>query len=702
MKKKLLSCFLAGTMVLSLCACGKAKEGAESISVNETETEAEAKTEVETTDGERKTNGWIESDIEENVRNNRDVDLKDDYALAMNAEWCLANPLKDGRMRNTFLGSFEEELTARLTAIVTDDSYENNHDAELVTKYYNAFLDWETRDAAGVEPLMPYLEDITSINSMEDFWAYSTKTEITFADAYSWGISTNPDDSTQKNIYVSAPIPFLLDYADYQHLDELDDYSQLYYDCEKQMVSAVLTKCGYTEDEIDEIFAGAIAFEALYAQYCYTNDDLYLTETTDILNQQIYTYDEFSQLEGVDTYLQSWANWGITDIPQIQIFEKMDYIAHLNDIYSEENLEIIKDYLIAHTAADTISALDKELFYFSLDILNELNGSSGYEAEEKYAMDSVSSSLGWPLSKLYCEKYVTPEDKENVYNVINDIIEEYKLMISEEDFLSEETKENAIRKLEGMVINCMYPDTWYDYSELELDGNLLDMELAINQFATEKSFREFKDPVDREQWDFTPITINAFYYSRNNSINILPGLIGDVLYNDDMEKEEVYAMLGSVVGHEISHGFDPNGAMYDVEGNYTDWWTAEDHEAFEALTAKLVNYYNNIVVWDGFNCNGELVKGEACADMAGVACVLRIAAKDPTFDYDLFFRSYAQLWATNSAENYEHYLGQYDSHPLAYLRINVVVAQFEEFYETYGIKEGDGMYIAPEERVAIW
>ncbi len=647
-------------------------------------------------------NPWIDSDIEENVKDNYDIELKDDFALAVNKDWILNNPLGAGETEKAYISSFQDELNDRLIGIATDTSYEDDHDAELVSTYYNAFLDWDARDNAGVAPLLPYLEDIENINSLEDLYAYSTGANVTFVDIYEWGTVVSPEDSTRQIVYFTTPDIFLNDTADYENLDNLDSYTQLVDRSKKAIVKAVLSRCGYTDEEIDDIYAGAIQFEKIFTQYCYTNDEVYLTETTDVLNNQLYTTDEISEFEGAQVYLDKMYDLGVIDIPQIMLDGKIDYFKHLNDIFCEENIEIIKDYLIAHTATKAIGKLDKELYYQYMDILNELNGGTGYRPEEEVAIENASNYLGWPLSKLYCDKYVSEEDKQNVSSVISKIIDEYKVMISEEEFLSEETKANAIKKLDHMIIKCMYPDEWYDYSTLELNGTFLDICQECLQFDMKKSIDEFNEPFDREKWENTPITVNAFYQFTENSINILPGLIGDVLYNDEMKIEEVYAMAGAIIGHEISHGFDPNGAMYDEVGNYSNWWTQEDYEAFDKLTRKLVEFYDGITIWEGFNCNGELVKGEACADMAGVACLLRLAAKEENFDYDLFFRSYSKLWASNIAANNEYYYGAYDEHPLYYLRVNAVVAQFDEFYETYDIKEGDGMYIAPENRIKIW
>lgn len=677
MKKKLLSLLLVSSMVLSLGACG----------------------------GLGFTGGspWINSDIESNVKKEYDTDLKDDFALAINKDWSLANSLEDGEIANIYAVSFSDELNSRLQGILTDTSYdENNHDAELVSTLNATFLDWDARDAAGVTPVMPYLEDIVNINSIEDFYAYSTDPKIKYVELFGWFFSCSLEDSTVQSICLYQPEYFLTDPSDYENIKRMNADIKYVKKKQKELVSAVLLKCGYTKKEINDIYNGSLELEQKICQYCYTNDELPLTSTIETMNEQVYSPDELSCFEGIEFYLDCIEKSGITDVPEIQLNGKIDYYEHLNEIYCEENLEIIKDYLIAHTAFNVITLLDKELYYKYLDVQNEFNGVTGYKSEEEYALKLVSNTLGWPLSKLYCDKYVTKEDKQLIYDIICDIIDEYEVMVSEEEFLSKETKANAIRKLNNMQINCMYPDEWKDYSELELSGTFFDMKTAILEFEFYKMVDKFHDPIDRAEWIMTPITANACYSPANNSINILPGLVGDVLYNDEMEIEEVYAMVGSVIGHEISHGFDPRGAMYDENGNYKDWWTEEDHEAFGELTQNLVDYYDGITVWNGLNCKGELVKGEACADMAGMACTLRLASKIDDFDYDLYFRSFSRMWATNASSSYEYNRTLYNEHPVSYLRINTVVAQFDEFYETYDIKEGDGMYIAPEDRVKIW
>ena len=176
-----------------------------------------------------------------------------------------------------------------------------------------------------------------------------------------------------------------------------------------------------------------------------------------------------------------------------------------------------------------------------------------------------------------------------------------------------------------------------------------------------------------------------------------------MFYNENASREENLGGIGVVIGHEISHAFDTSGSQFDKDGALKNWWTDADRAAFNDLAAKLIAYYDGIVPYEGAdNYNGTQVQTEAIADMGGLKCMLAIAADDPDFDYDLFFRSFAAIWREQCTAENELQLAQLDTHPLAFLRVNVTVQQFDEFYETYDIQPGDGMYLAPEERIAVW
>lgn len=196
--------------------------------------------------------------------------------------------------------------------------------------------------------------------------------------------------------------------------------------------------------------------------------------------------------------------------------------------------------------------------------------------------------------------------------------------------------------------------------------------------------------------------VNAYYDFQDNSINILAGMLSGEIYNEDMSYEQMLGAIGTVIGHEISHAFDPDGAQFDKEGAIANWWTDEDYAAFQVRAAKLAAWYDGFIPAEGVTCSGKQVQGEAIADMGGMKCMLGIAAQREDFDYDLFFRQYATLYREKELPALFIVQVTIDVHPLCYLRVNATLAQFDEFVDFYGIKEGDGMYIAPEDRVAVW
>ena len=281
-------------------------------------------------------------------------------------------------------------------------------------------------------------------------------------------------------------------------------------------------------------------------------------------------------------------------------------------------------------------------------------------------------------------------------------------MLYAEDWLSTQAREKAVEKLDNITVRALYPDSFNDYSALDLSGcdDLVSAVAAIKAFYMTQGTEKINTPVDRNAWDLKamPTTqANAAYISTDNSINIFAGIIaGGFLFDVDDSYEETLAKLGMIVGHEITHGFDTNGYQFDKDGYYQSWWTTEDIQSFQLRASRLEKFYSGIIPYPGATgYDGEHVRGEAIADMGGLKCMLGIAEDIPDFDYELFFRSYAQLWRTKNIYSVEASLSA-NEHPLNFLRTNTVLQQFDKFYETFDIKPGDGMYLAPEDRVAVW
>ncbi|OQA18209.1 MAG: Neutral endopeptidase [Firmicutes bacterium ADurb.Bin354] len=279
-------------------------------------------------------------------------------------------------------------------------------------------------------------------------------------------------------------------------------------------------------------------------------------------------------------------------------------------------------------------------------------------------------------------------------------------MLAENDWASDEVKDYAIEKLNKITIHAAYPDKFKDTSGIDLtDCSLLEAEKNITENNIKRNIELIGTKLDPEKWaEFMSVTeCNAFYNPSDNSINMIIGMMGEPFYSSDMSVEELYASIGAFwVGHEISHAFDNSGAQFDAEGQYRDWWTEADKEEFNKRVGRMDDYLDTIVAFDDNHFIGTNIDTEMIADMTGLQCALRMASKVEGFDYQKFFIKYAQMNA--SIDVYSSELSQLtqDAHPLNYSRTNVPVQQFEEFYEAFDVKEGDNMYLAPEDRLIVW
>ena len=398
----------------------------------------------------------------------------------------------------------------------------------------------------------------------------------------------------------------------------------------------------------------------------------------------------------------------------------------------------MKSYLLVQDVLQFMDLLDHDCYNRMIDVRNILSGSSGQLDDRKAACDAVNSVLEMELGDVYAETYITDKTRSDITELINDAISYYRVMLENEDFLSDSTKAEAIRKLDNLTIRVASPEERVnEFSLMDEDatiissggstggsstgdgsgrvrnqvinfrspedgGSLVEARIAISKNTTLKMASEVNQSVDLSEWIAAPQEVNAYYYPLDNSINIPAGILGGNFYSDSMPREERLGHIGIMIGHEISHAFDTSGRQYDEKGNLRNWWTEDDYRRFHSRAQKLVDYYNGFEPIPSYKVKGAMLDTEAIADLTGVKCMLKIAADEPDFDYDIFFRTLASNWRTLTTLETEAYCIEQDSHPLAYLRTNAIVVQFEEFHRTYNTKEGDGMYLAPEYRLDVW
>jgi predicted metalloendopeptidase len=325
----------------------------------------------------------------------------------------------------------------------------------------------------------------------------------------------------------------------------------------------------------------------------------------------------------------------------------------------------------------------------------------------------VDRMLGEASGKLYVAKYFPPQSKARADELVRNLLDAYGTSIDQLTWMSPATKVEAREKLRKILVKVGYPNEWRDYSRLEIAAmDLIGNVGRANLFETDRKLGQLGGPIDRNEWEMTVPTVNAYYEPTMNEIVFPAGILQLPVFNAAADDAFNYGATGATIGHEISHGFDDEGSQYDSDGNLRDWWTAADHTKFSEKTAKLVQEYGAFEPVPGFKVNGELTLGENIADIAGIeiaykAYVASLNGRTPPIIDGLtapqrFYLGYAQSWLSKQREAGTIEQVKSDPHSPEKYRVNGVVVHMPSFYDAFAVKPGDKMYLPPESRVTLW
>ncbi len=675
---------------------------AEAASAEASETESAGGTDGADTPDYTTGTPWMDSNIDGTVTPDTEVNLKDDFYLAINKDGILDMTYRPGSIRETPVAIAGDTVEDNKMTLITDESF-TSREAEQLRSYYHALDDWETREPLAKELLQEHLDVISGIKTVKDYQnAVRTWCDMHSLDSwglFGFGLSFASDDSTTYIGALTGPALTLQDAAEYK---ERTGSGEIYYEINKRIYEYGCELMGFDREEADREYDRMIDFEAKIAEHTLTQAEQMGADSL-VKMDNYTTIDELDQIlgDGYDLRAELEENGFLPERIKLPMPEQFEFIGEL--LSDESNLEDLKNWMKVHCLIDCTGDLSKEAMIHTAEISQEVTGTQSIKEYEKMILSQADQDLSTFMQRAYVERYASPEMKEQITSLCKDIAAEYRQMLQEEEWLSQETRDKAAEKLDALTINAVYPDKWEDYSGLDISGmNYYDALQTIGKFELQMSCSKLNHKQDPELWKVNPLDINAYYEPVNNSINILLGILSDATYTADMSKEEVYGRIGAIIGHEISHAFDSAGSQYDKDGNMTDWWTEEDRAAFEERVEKVRDYYDHIAIYGDKYLAGAKLDGEATADIAGFQCLLRLAEKEEDFDYDTLFRSYAELECCKQTPYAADYLYTFDSHPPDYLRCNVMFQQFDEFLETYGIQEGDGMYLAPEDRIKVW
>lgn len=650
---------------------------------------------------------WTDSTILGSIQYDTPIRRQDDFYSAVNQKWLTNTPIASGAEEASSAADLTAAVQAEKMSLLQNTSLAaSDHDAQLTQTLYQLLLDWDTRNALGIEPLRPFVAAIQGVGSLDGLTAFLCDDAQNLVGNGFTEISISQYINNPEYYVVEiAPTSLLLsDSADYQTISSSGKQelslaqSEAYY---------MLGRLGFPPLEQEEIFNGCLSFETELAKDMDSDKVKSADDYYSVTSNKPCTLEDLQREAGGYPIIPILQARGLA-ASLVYNLPEPGWLEGMGRLYTAEHLEQMKDYLLVHTLIPAMELTDRKALDAMIELSHDASGVSRSLEPSAIAYHYVEALLPEPLDNMYVRACTSGKQKAAVTAVVSDITAHYRNMLEQEPWLSASTKAEALNKLDHLTIRVAYPDELPDYSGLALQdgahgGNLIQAFQAIQSFRREQTASLVNQRFDDSHWAMTASTVNCYYNPRDNSINILAGMLHAPFYYDGMSDEEMLAGIGFIIGHEISHAFDADGAAYDEKGELRSWWSPEDTTAFAARRERLIAYYNSIVPVQGFgHVNGQSIASEAIADLGSMKCMLEIAAEDPDFDYDRFFSYFAGCWAAVRDEMTElRYLRQ-DEHPLYYLRVNVTLQQFDRFCETYGITEGDGMWLAPGDRIAVW
>lgn len=639
--------------------------------------------------------------------NANEIRLQDDFYTAINKEWIDKVKLDKG---NVSYGTFEElsgKVNTKIYDIIQDinnnkDCYEDNSEELKVLNLYSNFFNIKKRNKMGKKPIEKYMKRVDCIKNIDDLKDFFCDEDFMyFQPLVNIGVGADYMDSSMNILYFGSSNLVLgnsLYYKDEKHENIREEYIKY--------LEKLHRLYGENKKDSKRNAENFYAMEKSIAE----NIPTYQEEARDN-NRLRRTYNVFSleELEaiapniGIGDMLESFH---ITN-PNKIVVENPENIKFINSLITEENLDEMKNYFKTSILLNTDNLLTNDFRKASSDLKKLLYGVDIVDVNENSAVKFVTCNLCELTSKLYVKECFDKECKEQVKGLCNEIIDNYTNRLNNITWMSNDTRDKALKKLENINVKIGYPDEWGNYDGLEIrsssdKGNLVDNIVNIYKFQSKKQFSKLGSPVNKKEWNMGACAVNAYYNPLNNEIVFPAGILQAPFYDKEANKEKNLGGIGAVIGHELTHAFDNIGAQFDENGKLNNWWSESDYKEFNERSKKVIDYYSNIEVEDGKFVNGVLTVGENISDLGGVACVIDIAKRIDGYNLKDLFENYAAIWREVSTKEIREYLLNNDPHSPKKVRVNGVLSQFEEFYETYNIKPGDKMYVSPEDRIGIW
>ena len=635
---------------------------------------------------------------------------QDDFYEYLNGKWMKTVEIPADKSSWGSFAKLRDDTLPQLRGIIEKAAAGNpakGTDAQRIGDYYASFMDEAKLEQLGITPLNGELAKIAALKDKSELPALLAHLgKIGVNVPYDFGIHQDNKDSTKyvADIYQSG-----LGMPDRDYYLKADDAKLA--DAKAKYLTHVEKTLALAGDKNAAANAKAIVdFETELAKVQWTKVEL---------RDPIKAYNKVPLADmgkvapdyDWNGYLQAT---GIAGKTTYVIVSQPTYLKGFAEISNKTSLDTWKAYLTMHLVDAYANYLNKAFVDERFDFYGKtLSGVKEMEPRWKRGVGAIERSQGESLGKLYVAEYFPPERKARMEALVKNLLVAYKQSIDKLDWMSPATKKEAQAKLAKFTPKIGYPNKWKDYSALvvsrdDLVGNVM----RSRDVEYNRELNKLGKPIDRDEWGMTPQTINAYYNPEMNEIVFPAAILQPPFFDAKADDAVNYGGIGAVIGHEISHGFDDQGAQYDGDGNLRDWWTAADHKNFEAKTKMLVNQYNQFEPIKGYHVNGELTLGENIADNSGLAIAYKAykislkGKKAPVIDgltgEQRLYMGWAQVWRTKMREQQQIVQVKTDPHSPGQFRANGTLRNQPGFYDAFKVKQGDKMYLAPQERVIIW
>ena len=527
---------------------------------------------------------------------------------------------------------------------------------------------------------------------------------------FDWHVEADMKNSADNAVYLSGG--FITLPRDYYQKDTAENASIL--EKYQGLVANTLGRIGYKQNK-EQLAKEIIQLEKRMALHLLTNEQIrdanlqYNPRTIEQLRKISKKTDlpKFLSAVGVKT--------------DSVIIDEIKYFEHLDDIWQERNLPLLKAYYQYWLVASNRGILDQDIEKDFFDFFNAfLQGQKEQRSLDKKGQDFINNTLGEAFGQLYVQRYFPESSKEAMKILISYLQKSYHQHLQNLPWMSEATKEKALQKLDYLKVKVGYPDKWKDYSALHInpqEKDLFEIAKTITAWSYQRDLDKIGKKVDKSEWEMPPQTVNAYYNPLKHEIVFPAAILQPPFFDPKADAAVNFGGIGGVIAHEITHGFDDSGANFDANGNLNNWWQKRDKDKFDALTKKLAKQFDQYEVVPGAFINGKFTLGENIADLGGVTLALdalRLYLQDypravkadsgsQNFsEVQKFFISWASIWRTKSTEQYLRHQVKIDPHSPGKIRSFAPLTNLDAFYKAFDIKEGDKLYRAPQDRVRIW